>query len=79
MHHAIVFNYFEFGTQQSDMSVDMSQFHKIFNIKCSHRKFTETFLGFPGTHGLSNYAKSLVKRCQIASINVKIAENNLEV
>jgi len=53
MHHAIVFNYFEFGTQASDMSVDMSQFHKIFIIKCSHRELTETFLGFPGTHGLT--------------------------
>jgi len=40
MHHAIVFNYFESGTQTSDL-LDMSQFHKIFIAKFSYRKGTE--------------------------------------
>jgi len=46
-HHAILFNYFEFGTQASDL-LDMSQFHKISIAKCSYRKRTEKIVGFPG-------------------------------
>jgi len=36
MHHAIVFNYVEFGIKASYM-LDMSRFHKKFIIKFSHR------------------------------------------
>jgi len=50
MHHAIVFDYFESGTQAFGM-IDTSQFHKISITKCSHREPTETESGFPGSHG----------------------------
>jgi len=48
MHHAIVFNYFESGTQASDI-LDMSQFNKISMTKCSHREHKEKLLGFLGS------------------------------
>jgi len=49
MYHAIVFNYFVFGTQLSDL-LDMPQFHKISIAKRSHRKRPEKILGFLGTN-----------------------------
>jgi len=52
MHYAIVFNYYEFRTQLSDM-LDVPQFHKISitKSKCSHREVTGNILGFPVTDG----------------------------
>ena len=43
MHHGIVFNYFESGTQASDM---------LSLTRCSHREPTEKFW-FPGSDGPS--------------------------
>jgi len=48
MQHAIVFNYFESGTQASKVLV-MSQFHKISVTKCIHRQLTLTRLDVPGS------------------------------
>jgi len=73
MQHAIVFNYFKFGTKASYM-LDMSRFHKTFITKCSHRELTENLLGFPGTDRQNmlnqHMPKSFSKRQQ-AEMNLK--------
>jgi len=74
VHHPLVFNCYEFGTQASDI-LDMSQFHKASITKCGHRKTNIKLSGDRPT----NYFKSLVKICQIAATNVKQAEKNLKV
>jgi len=57
MHHAIVFNYCEFGAQSSDM-LDMSQFTKISITKCSHREATGNNIRL-SRNRRTKYAKSL--------------------
>jgi len=62
MHHARFFNYFESGTQTSNM-LDMSQFHKVSITECSHGESTEIWVlkcsDGPNTHRWAKYAKQL--------------------
>jgi len=78
MQHAIVFHYFEFGTQASDLW-DMSQFQKISTAECSYRKRTEKILGFPGTDGQNRVQYTASKNMPKASINKRQAEKNQDV
>jgi len=40
MYHGILVNYFEFGSEASEM-LDMSQFHRIFITNCGQREPTD--------------------------------------
>jgi len=58
--------------------LDMSQFHTMSMKIFRHKEPTQKSLGFPG-FGWIKYAISLLKTCQITSINTKQAENNWKV